>query len=127
MPTTHNRSCGRPSKPLIGPGHIQERLNSAAVLLVLLDPRMAFPSDPDAQTLFDRSIKRLTSSQPTGDEGTIEATTRTLSDDEGGRLAEDIFPPVLPCNGVDGYTSLVFEHDQIGIVQIPQDIETLTM
>ena len=31
---------------LIGPGHIQERLNSAAVLLVLLDPRMAFPSDP---------------------------------------------------------------------------------
>ena len=78
-------------KALIGPGHIQERLNSAAVLLVLLDPRMAFPSDPDAQSLFARSIERLTSSQPTGDEGTIEATTRTLSDDEGGRLAEDIF------------------------------------
>ena len=76
---------------LIGPGHIQERLNSAAGLLVLIDARMAFPSDPDAQTLFDSSIKRLTSSQPTGGEGTIEATTRTLSDDEGGRLAEDIF------------------------------------
>ena len=76
---------------LIGPGHIQERLNSAAVLLLRIDTRMAFPSDPDAQTLFDRSIKRLTSSQPTGGEGTIEATTRTLSDDEGWRLAKDIF------------------------------------
>ena len=78
-------------KALIGPGHIQERLNSAAVLLVLLDPRMAFPSDPDAQTRFGRLIERLTSAPPSGDEGTIEATTRTLSDDEGGRLAEDIF------------------------------------
>ena len=77
---------------LIGPGHIQERLNSAAVLLVLLDPRMAFPSDPDAQTLFDRSIKRLTSSQPTGDEGTIEATTyEHCPTTMGRRLAEDIF------------------------------------
>ena len=76
---------------LIGPGHIQERLNSAAVLLVLLDPRMAFAGDSDAQTRFARLIERLTSAPPSGDEGTIEATTRTLSDDEGGRLAEDIF------------------------------------
>ena len=76
---------------LIGPGHIQERLNSAAAYLLRLDTRMAFPSDPVAQTRFDRSIERLTSSQPTGGEGTSEATTRTLSDDEGWRLAEDIF------------------------------------
>ena len=80
---------------LIGPGHIQERLNSAATYLIRLDTRrednLAFPSDPVAQTRFDRFIGRLTSSRPTGGEGTIEATTRTLSDDEGRRLAEDIF------------------------------------
>ena len=82
----HTQKLWQAVKALIGPGHIQNASTPQAVLLVLLDPRMAFPSDPDAQTLFDRSIKRLTSSQPTGDEGTIEATTRTLSDDEDGGL-----------------------------------------
>ena len=79
---------------LIGSGSIQERLKFAAMYLIRLDSTkddLAFAGDSDAQTRFDLLIERLTSAPPSGDEGTIEATTRTLSDDEGGRLAEDIF------------------------------------
>ena len=79
---------------LIGSGSIQERLKFAAMYLIRLDSTkdgLAFPGDSDAQTRFARLMERLTSAPPSGDEGTIEATTRTLSDDEGRRLAEDIF------------------------------------
>ena len=79
---------------LIGSGSIQERLEFAAMYLICLNsPKddLAFAGDSDAQTRFDRLIERLTSAPPSGDEGTIAATTRTLSDFEGGRLAKDIF------------------------------------
>ena len=79
---------------LIGSGSIQERLKFAAMYLIRLDSTkddLAFAGDSDAQTRFDRLIERLTSAPPSGDEGTIAATTRTLSDFEGGRLAKDIF------------------------------------
>ena len=80
---------------LIGSGSIQERLESAAMYhLISLDSTkddLAFAGDSDAQTRLDRLIERLRSAPPSGDEGTIAATTRTLSDDEGGRLAKEIF------------------------------------
>ncbi|MDE0394257.1 MAG: hypothetical protein OYK82_05710 [Gammaproteobacteria bacterium] len=79
---------------LVGRCTIQERLKNAAMYLIRLKgfkDDLAFPGDLDAQTRLDHIIGRLTSVPTTGNEGTIEASTRALSDDEGQELSREIF------------------------------------
>jgi hypothetical protein len=78
-----------------GVGRIQERLDSAArhalIRLQHGGGELAFQGHPELQARFDRLLDRLTSTPPRGDEGSIAASTRTLTDDEGRELAKEIF------------------------------------
>ena len=95
---------------LVGAGSVQERLASAAFYLVRLKLRHAFPDHVDLQGKFDGVMSRLTSVPAVGAEGTIDSSTRALSDEDGAQIADDIFGLFLsatqladtPVGGVDG-------------------------
>jgi hypothetical protein len=86
-------------------GHTRERLHQALRSLVgaapmrgrlvnaahTLNPLQAkdFPDD-DAAATFDRIMHDLTHIEAVGGEGNIEATVKTLSDDDAERIAREI-------------------------------------
>jgi hypothetical protein len=75
---------------LIGDGSIQHRLAWAAMELTSLDGRdEELPEDVREE--FKAVMRELTKERAVGDEGTIEATTRRLSPEEGVKLARRIF------------------------------------
>lgn len=85
---------------LISDGSIQSRLSYAAEYLLRLqggDP--AFPEHRDLQERLGKVLHDLASSPAIGDEGTIKATTRALSDEAGAKIAGEIFG--LFCSATD--------------------------
>lgn len=74
---------------LISYGSIQERLASAAMILT----RLHRPDEDLPEHLrdeFKTLMHELTKEPAVGDEGTINATTRKLTAEQGGKLAEKI-------------------------------------
>ncbi len=79
---------------LVRAGSIQDRLRSAAFPLTLLQGGLAapaFPNDQELQGRLDRVIDSLTSTPAVGDEGTIAASTRAMTNEDAESLALEIF------------------------------------
>ncbi len=87
---------------LIGPGSIQRRLEAAAGYIIRLQGGDAAFDEPDLQRQVDMLIQELTKTPARGDEGTIAATTRMLTDQDGAKIAEEIFE--LFCRATDRAT-----------------------
>lgn len=66
---------------------IQDRLASAAMYLIRLGPS-DFPERLREE--FDAVWRDITRQEPVADEGTIAATTRRLTSEQGARIAERI-------------------------------------
>ena len=77
---------------LVGSGSIQTRLRYAAEYLIRVKGRdeHAFPQ-AELQERFARVMERLTSTPAVGDEGTIQASTRNLTDEDAEKVASEIF------------------------------------
>lgn len=75
---------------LVEDGSIQQRLNDAAVLLLVPGVSPEHIGNPELEKRFAPVYRRL-SKGAIGPEGTIPATTDRLSDEEGSELAREIF------------------------------------
>jgi len=73
---------------LLNDGRLQDRLASAAVPLTSLPSANNLPKQ--VQGALDSIVRDLTNELTTGDEGTIAATTRKMSDEDAKRIAEEI-------------------------------------
>jgi len=69
---------------LVGAGTIQERLMGAGMQLVVLQPRGLLSEHLEE---FRAIMHELTRCPAVGNEGTLAATTRTLTDDQGRAIA----------------------------------------
>ena len=74
-----------------GSGRIQERLElvMGSYLCMRLNPSLNLR--PDLEEKAQEILRRTTCKPASGDEGTVAATCRQLSDDEAVAIAEDIF------------------------------------
>lgn len=76
---------------LVGDGTVQERLANAAIILSRLHrPEEDFP-DEETREEFKAIMHALTKEPAEANEGTIVATTRKLSSEEGAKLSSRIF------------------------------------
>jgi hypothetical protein len=75
---------------LVGSGSIEERLASAAMILIRLD-RPVEDLPESVREEFQAVLHELTKETATGNEGNIAATTRKLSSEDGSDLAHRIF------------------------------------
>ena len=81
-----------------GTGTIQERLESAA--MGLSGPRLFENQLPvELHRKLEAIVEDLTRTPAQGDEGSIKATTRTMSDEEGAKLARRIFSLYIELRG----------------------------
>jgi hypothetical protein len=71
-----------------GSGRIQERLYSAMLCMVGVQP-CDFPED--SRNEFEDLQRELTREKAVGDEGNLTATIRKLSDEDAGKFAERIW------------------------------------
>jgi hypothetical protein len=74
-----------------GTGTIQERLESAAITLTTLSRPGPESLSAELNGKLDAIVQDLTRTPAQGDEGKIRAALRTMSDEEGSKLAERIF------------------------------------
>lgn len=88
---------------LIGSQTIQERLKHAGMFLIRLDEK-DFGGAPDLYAKFKSIHDRLTSVQPAGDEGSLEATTSILNNEAAASLATEILS--LMCEVTDRANSM---------------------
>jgi hypothetical protein len=71
-------------------GTIQQRLESAAMFLIRLNPGdQSLPSELHGE--FESIYHDLTKTTAQGSEGRIQATLQLMSDEEGSKLASRIF------------------------------------
>jgi hypothetical protein len=81
-----------------GTGTIQERLANAAMGLSGLRPfENQLPVELHSQ--LKAIVQDLTRTPAQGDEGSIKATTRTMSEEEGAKLAKRIFSLYIELRG----------------------------
>jgi hypothetical protein len=83
---------------LVSYGSIQERLSSAAMILT----RLHRPDEDLPEELredFKAVMHALTKEEAVGNEGTINATTRKLTAEQGGELAEKILSIYINLRG----------------------------
>lgn len=71
-----------------GPGTIQQRLATAAHSLAPLKEDAVFAGHPELQARFDLVLAVLLGN---GKEGGMKAATGTLSDEDAGKIAAEIF------------------------------------
>lgn len=81
-----------------GTGSIQERLESAALYLIRLEPNNdEMPKELHLE--LEAILLDLTKMAAKGDEGKISATLRFMSDEEGSKLAGRIFSLYVHLHG----------------------------
>jgi hypothetical protein len=78
---------------------IQRRLYNAA--MVLHTSKVDDFDDPEVGARFVAVMNALTARPAIGDEGTLQATTTALSDDEAEEIAKEIFRLDLVCRPLD--------------------------
>jgi hypothetical protein len=89
-----------------GTGRIQERLEDTFIYMAgrLTGPNMDLPADLEVRA--QEIIRRGTCMPAKGDEGTIAATCRSMSDQEAVSLAEEIvslYDAVCRLHGIEDY------------------------
>jgi hypothetical protein len=72
---------------LVGASSIQERLSGAGMMLVVLKPD---DFAPEHREEFQSIMESLTRVRPQAGEGSLEATTRTLTLEQGRDIAQRI-------------------------------------